>query len=138
MTNLKSRFDQAFLDRQKHRLTELRQQLLGVREGQASEQVSANAAGAGQASAYEDDAQKLSTLELQGNLFGLMIALGQGNLAAVDNVRLSNIARALQKIAEGTYGLSDGSGAPIPVERLEASPEALYTVKEQESRDSAR
>ena len=126
MTNLKSRFDQAFLDRQKRRLTELRKQLLGVREGQASEQVSANAAGAGQASASEDDAEKLSTLELQGNL------------AAVDNVRLSNIARALQKIAEGTYGLSDGSGAPIPVERLEASPEALYTVKEQESRDSAR
>src|SRR6202158_2809375 len=122
MTNLKSRFDQAFLDRQKRRLTELRKQLLGVREGQAS----ANAAGAGQASAYEDDAQKLTTLELQGNL------------AAVDNVRLSNIARALQKIADGTYGLSDGSGAPIPVERLEASPEALYTVKEQESRDSAR
>jgi DnaK suppressor protein len=126
MTNLKSRFDQAFLDRQKRRLTELRKQLLGVREGQESEQVSANASGAGQASAYEDDAQKLSTLELQGNL------------AAVDNVRLSNIARALQKIADGTYGLSDGSGAPIPVERLEVSPEALYTVKEQESRDSAR
>jgi DnaK suppressor protein len=126
MTNLKSRFDQAFLDRQKRRLTELRKQLLGVREGQQSEQVSANASGAGQASAYEDDAQKLTTLELQGNL------------AAVDNVRLSNIARALQKIADGTYGLSDGSGAPIPVERLEVSPEALYTVKEQESRDSAR
>ena len=126
MTELKSRFDQAFLDRQKRRLTELRKQLLGVREGQESEQVSANAAVAGQARASEDDAQKLSTLELQGNL------------AAVDNGRLSNIARALQKIAEGTYGLSDGSGAPIPVERLEASPEALYTVKEQESRDSAR
>ena len=126
MTNLKSRFDQEFLDRQKHRLTELRKQLLGVRQGQEREQVSANAAGAGQASASEDDAEKLSTLELQGNL------------AAVDNVRLSNIARALQKIAEGTYGLSDGSGAPIPVERLEVSPEALYTVKEQESRDSAR
>jgi DnaK suppressor protein len=126
MTEVKSRFDQAFLDRQKRRLTELRKQLLGVREGQESEQVSANAAVAGQARASEDDAQKLSTLELQGNL------------AAVDNGRLSNIARALQKIAEGTYGLSDGSGAPIPVERLEASPEALYTVKEQESRDSTR
>jgi DnaK suppressor protein len=126
MATLKSRFDQAFLDRQKRRLTELRRQLLGVREGQESEQVSANAAGAGQARASEDDAEKLSTLELQGNL------------AAVDNVRLSNIARALQKIADGTYGLSDVSGAPIPVERLEASPEALYTLKEQESRDSAR
>jgi DnaK suppressor protein len=126
MTNLNSRFDQAFLDQQKRRLTELRKQLLGVREGQESEQVSAIAAGAGQATAYEDDAQKLTALELQGNL------------AAADNLRLSNIARALQKITEGTYGLSDGSGAPIPIERLEASPEALYTLKEQESRDTAR
>jgi DnaK suppressor protein len=126
MTDVKSRFDQVFLDRQKRRLTELRGALLGVKEGRETEQVSANAAGAGQAIASEDDAQKLSTLELQGNL------------AAVDNIRLRNVARALQKIAEGTYGLSDGSGTPIPVERLEASPEALYTVKEQESRDSAR
>jgi DnaK suppressor protein len=126
MTNVKSRFDQAFLDRQKRRLTELRGQLLGVREGRESEQMSANSAGAGQATASEDDAEKLSTLELQGNL------------TAVDNVRLSNVARALQKIADGTYGLSDGSGAPISVERLEASPEALYTLKEQETRDSAR
>jgi DnaK suppressor protein len=126
MTNPNSRFDHAFLDQQKRRLTELRKQLLGVREGQEREQVSANAAGAGQATAYEDDAQKLTTLELQRNL------------AAADNVRLSNIARALQKIAEGTYGLSDGSGAPIPIERLQASPEALYTLKEQESRDTAR
>ncbi len=126
MTNPKSRFDEAFLDQQKRRLTELRKQLLGVRQGQESEQVSSNAAGAGQASAYEDDAQKLTALELQGNL------------AAVDNVRLSNIARALQKIADGTYGLSDRSGAPIPIERLKASPEALYTLKEQESRDAVR
>ena len=126
MTNPKSRFDEAFLDQQKRRLTELRKQLLGVRQGQESEQLSANAGGAGQASAYEDDAQKLTALELQGNL------------AAVDNVRLSNIARALQKIADGTYGLSDRSGAPIPIERLQASPEALYTLKEQESRDAVR
>jgi DnaK suppressor protein len=44
----------------------------------------------------------------------------------------------LQKIEDGTYGLSDASGAPIPVERLEAAPEALYTLAEQKSRDAAR
>jgi RNA polymerase-binding transcription factor DksA len=75
---------------------------------------------------FEDDAQKLTTLELEGNL------------AAADDDRLSNIERALQKIADGTYGLSEGSGAPISVERLEASPEALYTLDEQKSRDVAR
>jgi DnaK suppressor protein len=121
----KSRSDKAFLDRQKRRLLELREQIQGVRQGQDSEQASANAEVNGQAREYEDDAQKLTALELQGNL------------AAADDARLSNIARALQKIDDGTYGLSDGSGAPIPIARLEASPEALYTLEEQQSRDAA-
>jgi DnaK suppressor protein len=36
----------------------------------------------------------------------------------------------LQKIEDGTYGLSDTSGEPIPRERLEAMPEAIHTVSE--------
>jgi len=43
-----------------------------------------------------------------------------------------------KKIDDGTYGLSDASGAPIPIERLEATPEALYTLAEQKSRDASR
>jgi DnaK suppressor protein len=126
VTLKKSRLDPAFLDRQKRRLTELRKQILQVRRGQASEQDDANAEVNDQAREYEDDAQKLTTLELDGNL------------AAADDDRLSNIERALQKIEDGTYGLSEGSGAPISVERLEASPESLYTLDEQKSRDAAR
>jgi DnaK suppressor protein len=121
-----SRLDQAFLGRQKRRLTELRQQILRVRRGEESEEASANVETRDQAREYEDDAQKLTALELEGNL------------AAADDDRLSNIERALQKIEDGTYGLSDASGAPIPIERLEASPEALYTLAEQQSRDAAR
>jgi DnaK suppressor protein len=45
---------------------------------------------------------------------------------------LENVERALQKIDEGTYGLSDDSGEPIPRGRLEAVPEAVRTVDEQE------
>jgi DnaK suppressor protein len=41
------------------------------------------------------------------------------------------VKRALQKIEEGTYGLSDLSGAPIPAARLQAIPEALLTVEEE-------
>jgi DnaK suppressor protein len=121
----KSRLDQAFIDRQERRLTELRKQILQVRRGQSSEQDAVNAESNAGAREFEDDAQKLTTLELEGNL------------AAADDNRLSNIERALQKIADGTYGLSDGSGAPISLERLEASPEALYTLDEQKSRDIA-
>jgi DnaK suppressor protein len=126
MTPPTSRLDPAFLARQKRRLTDLRQKMRQVRRGEESAEASANAETRDQAREFEDDAQKLATLELEGNL------------EAADDDRLSNIERALQKIADGTYGLSDASGAPIPIERLEAAPEALYTLAEQETRDAAR
>ena len=126
MTPKTSRLDQAFLARQKRRLSELRQQILEVRRGEESAESSANAETRDQAREFEDDAQRLTALELEGNL------------EAADDDRLSNIERALQKIEDGTYGLSDASGAPIPIERLEAAPEALYTLAEQKSRDAAR
>jgi DnaK suppressor protein len=126
MTPPTSRLDPAFLTRQKGRLTELRQKMLQVRRGEEGAEASANAETRDQAREFEDDAQKLTTLELEGSL------------EAADDDRLSNIERALQKIADGTYGLSDASGAPIPIERLEAAPEALYTLAEQETRDAAR
>jgi DnaK suppressor protein len=44
---------------------------------------------------------------------------------------LKDVNRALEKIEEGTYGLSDRSGEPIPRGRLEAIPEALYTIEKQ-------
>ena len=122
----RSRLDQAFLNKQRHVLTQLRQQIRGLRQGRESEQESVNAEGSAQAREYEDDAQKLTALELQGSL------------AAVGDQRLSNIERALQKIDDGSYGLSDASGAPIPIERLEATPEAIYTIEEQKSRDAVR
>jgi DnaK suppressor protein len=126
MTSNKSLLDRAFVETQKRRLIELRNQILSVRQGQESEEASANAEVQGQAREYEDDAQKLTALELQGNL------------AAADDERLSNIERALQKIDDGTYGLSEGNGTPRPIERLRASPESLYTVEEQKTRDAMR
>lgn len=56
-------------------------------------------------------------------------------MAAGDNMSriLSKIERALQKMDEGTYGLSDVDGAPIPLERLEALPYALTTVEQEDS-----
>jgi DnaK suppressor protein len=126
VTAKQSRLDPAFLERQKRLLSELRKRILQVRRGQSSEQDAVNADANAQAHEFEDDAQKLTTLELEGNL------------AAADDNRLSNIERALQKIEDGTYGLSDASGAPIAIERLEASPESIYTLDEQKSRDTAR
>jgi DnaK suppressor protein len=119
------RLDTTFLEQQKRRLTALRQEILSIRQRQQGEQTSVNTESSGQARDYEDDAQRLAALELQDNL------------VAHDDERLSNIERALQKIDEGTYGLSAASGKPIAVERLKAFPEALYTEEEQRQRENS-
>lgn len=51
--------------------------------------------------------------------------------------RLTTINRALKKIEEGTYGLSDESGDPIPQARLEAVPSSLTTVEESAAAEAA-
>jgi DnaK suppressor protein len=117
------RLDPTFLEQQKRRLTALRQEILSIRQRQQGEQKSVNTELSGQARDYEDDAQRLAALELQDNL------------VAHDDERLGNIERALQKIDEGTYGLSAASGKPIALERLKAFPEALYTEEEQRQRE---
>jgi len=45
---------------------------------------------------------------------------------------LRQIDRALEKIADNTYGICDISGEEIPLARLEAVPYATMTVKAQE------
>jgi DnaK suppressor protein len=125
VTRETSRLDPAFIERQKRRLTKMRQQILGARRNLENEEAGVNDELSGQAREYEDEAQKLTTLEIDENL------------QAVEDDRLSDIERALQKIEDGTYGLSDASGAPIPIARLEAIPEALYTLEEQKIRDAA-
>jgi DnaK suppressor protein len=74
-----------------------------------------------QAHELEDDAQRLDALEKEGNL------------VRRDVKRLARVERALEKITEGTYGLSDVSGQRVPEERLEAMPDAINTVAEQDA-----
>lgn len=45
---------------------------------------------------------------------------------------LGQIDRALQKIEEGTYGICDRCGERIPDERLEAAPQSILCIKDQE------
>jgi DnaK suppressor protein len=122
VTSNAPRFDKSYLDRKRRQLDELREEVLRTRQSQATEEANVNAEMNEEAHEYEDDAQKLATLELQGNL-----------IARAD-ARLADIERALRKIDEGSYGLSDASGQPIPIARLDAVPEALYTIEEQQAR----
>ena len=50
---------------------------------------------------------------------------------ALDKETLDQVVRALGRIDAGTYGLSEVSGKPIPIERLEAVPYAATLVDEQ-------
>lgn len=124
MTTKEHGLSKAFIEQQRQRLTKLRDELAGTTEAGEAEEKEVNAQSSGHAEEYEDDAQRLTTLEIDGNL------------VARNAQRLAQIDRALDKISEGTYGLSDASGQPIPKERLEATPEALYTVAEQATRES--
>jgi DnaK suppressor protein len=49
-------------------------------------------------------------------------------LAADQERLLAQVEHALHRMDEGTYGLSEVSGRPIPLERLEALPWATTTV----------
>jgi DnaK suppressor protein len=44
------------------------------------------------------------------------------------NATEERIERALEKIAEGSYGVCDRCGSPIPEKRLEAAPESVLCV----------
>jgi len=123
MSNERLRHDPAFIVLQKNRLIALSNQLRSIRQGQTDEQLAVNSDNGTQAREFEDDAQKLAGLELTGNL------------GAANEQRLRDVERALQKIEDGTYGISDQSGTTIPSARLEASPEAVYTLEEQRLRD---
>ena len=126
MSTGKSPLDAAFVERQRQYLIRLRASLRRAAQSTESEESDVEADSAGAAREYEDDAQKLAALELDGNL------------VAHDAGRLARIDRALRKIAEGTYGLSDVSGQPIPKERLEAIPEATCTRSEEETAERGR
>ena len=49
---------------------------------------------------------------------------------ARERKELAQVSGALQRIEQGTYGLSEVSGKPIPIERLEALPYATTLVDE--------
>jgi DnaK suppressor protein len=116
--------DAAFIDRQREYLLRLQTSLRAAAESSETDETDVRDDAANEAFESEDDAQKLTALELDGNL------------VVRDLERLERVDRALQKIDEGTYGLSDLSGAPIPRERLMAVPEAIYTLAEEKGRET--
>lgn len=115
--------DDAFLARQKQRLLDLRRQLVAVGDAAGADEQALQAAAGGEPQDAGDDGERFAQQENDEAVLGH----NERRLAAVD--------RALEKIGEGTYGISDGNGEAIPRERLEAVPESCYTVEEAADRE---
>jgi DnaK suppressor protein len=56
-------------------------------------------------------------------------------VADPDDRILGQVERALSKLEQGTYGLSEVSGEPIGFDRLEALPWATQTAQEKQARE---
>ena len=125
MNTKASRPDAAFIEKQRQVLTKLRAELSSAVRDEKAEEDAVKEESPGPRE-YEDDAQKLATLEVDGAL------------RVRDLERLGRVDRALKKIEEGTYGLSDMSGLPIPRERLEVVPESVSTLAEEEALEKKR
>ena len=113
--------DQKFIAQQKQRLQDLKAELERVRDGlEEDQQFRAE---------EEEDFTQHDSGDMSQSLYTREV---DATVERQVERRLENVERALQKIDEGTYGLSDDSGEPIPKGRLEAVPEAVRTVDEQE------
>ena len=75
----------------------------------------------------------------RGALLGFGKRIGDGTTEAVSRltdvgvggsleITEARVARALAKLAEGSYGVCDGCGAPIAPARLRAAPESVLCI----------
>ena len=118
--------DKEFIERQKSRLLKRKAELERMRDGVREDERDRSQEEQDTQFDSGDQSQYMFTREMDATL-------GQ----QFDR-QLQEVNRALEKIEEGTYGLSDDTGEPIPKGRLEAIPEALYTVERQERRERER
>jgi len=122
MSEQHAELSREFIEQQRQRLEGLRRHFLGGdEERRAFEEQHGD-----EAAEFEDTAQDSAQEE---------VLQAQHD---VDERRVHDIERALQKIADGTYGYSDLSGQPIPKARLEVTPEAILTLDEERARERGR
>jgi DnaK suppressor protein len=116
-----STLDQEFIDAQRQRLIDLRDELTRLRDGLDEDEVELEGGG--------DDFSETDSGDMSQSIFDreMDASVGEG----VER-RLREVARALQKIEEGSYGVCDDTGEEIPRGRLEAVPEAIRTVEAQQ------
>jgi DnaK suppressor protein len=119
--------NQEFVEGQRKRLQDQREELLRVVRGVEQDQR--------ERAEDEGDFTEHDSGDMSQSIFNREM---DGAVAQQARERLGEVERALEKIEEGTYGLSDESGDPIPKGRLQALPEAIRTVEEQREREGQR
>jgi len=119
--------DREFIEEQRERLEELRAELVRMVEGLEEDQRFR--------AEEEEDFTEHDSGDMSQSLFTREM---DATVEQTIERRLRNVGRALQKIEEGTYGICDDTGEPIPRGRLEAVPEAIYTVEAQQRRERER
>ncbi len=119
--------DREFIEKQRARLEELRMELIRMVEGLEEDQR--------YRAEEEEDFTEHDSGDMSHSLFTREL---DATVEQTLERRLRNVERALQKIEEGTYGICDDTGEPIPRGRLEAAPEAIYTVEAQQRHERER
>ena len=118
--------DEEFVAQQKDKLLERKAELERMRDGMIDD--------ARERSQEEQDTQFDEGDESQYIFDREMDA----TLAQQFGRQLEYVNRALEKVEEGNYGVCDDTGESIRRERLEAVPEAIYTVEAQERHERER
>ncbi len=116
----------AFLRKQKQKLLELHDTLIGQMNGITRDTLT-SAADGGDSSAFGMHQADAGT-----DAYDREFAL---NLLSQEQDAVHEIEEALDRIELGSYGICEGSGDPIPQARLEAMPFARCTVAYQEMLD---
>ena len=118
--------DEKFIAQQRDRLENLKEELFRIRSGMSADER--------ERAENEADTQ-LDSGDMSQDIFAREMDATIGEQV---ERRLAEVDRALQKIEEGTYGICDDTGEPIPRGRLEAVPEAIRTVEAQQRYERER
>ena len=119
--------DQKFVEKQRQRLQEIKAELERMVRGLEEDQQ--------HRAEEEGDFTQHDSGDMSQSLFNREL---DATVEQTMEKRLGAVERALQKVEEGTYGLCDDTGEAIPKGRLEAMPEAIYTVEAQQRREKER
>ncbi|AHY46571.1 DnaK suppressor protein [Rubrobacter radiotolerans] len=117
-----SKLDKEFIEKQREKLLQLQGELERIISGMEEDE---------RDRAEEEEDTQLDSGDMSQQIFTREV---DATVAGQSAERLEDVKRALEKIDEGTYGVCEDTGEPIPKGRLEAIPEALRTVEAEERR----